>query len=164
MAAWEAGFVSYHAAGRSPQCGQPPQVPGPSLLPFHSLLPPRTPGQTDMVREPWTASPGQSKYDPSSGGVLSRSCLSTYILELIFLCGHTGRALSLLIFSISQGKVAPGKEQSSVWWLPCPACPLRSRWCGTCCLEHHRWQTFHLRCADHSPTVTQGIVIRNLFT
>lgn len=47
MAAWEAGFVSHHAAGRSPQCGQPPQVPGPSLLPSHSLLPPRTPGQTE---------------------------------------------------------------------------------------------------------------------
>lgn len=47
MAAGEAGFVSHHAAGRSPQCGQPPQVPGPSLPPSHSLLPPRTPEQTD---------------------------------------------------------------------------------------------------------------------
>lgn len=42
--------------------------------------------------------------------------------------------------------------------LPCPACPLRSRWCGTCYQEPHRWQTAHLGCADHSPVGTQGIV------
>lgn len=42
---------------------------------------------------------------------MSRSCLSTYILELIFLCGHRSRALSLLIFSVSQGKVGPGKRR-----------------------------------------------------
>lgn len=83
-----------------------------ALLYYHLILYflPGHLGRQIWVREPWTASPGQSKYDPSSGGVLSRSCLSTYILELIFLCGHRGRALSLLIFSISQGKVAPGKR------------------------------------------------------
>lgn len=83
-----------------------------ALLSYHLILYflPRYLGRQIRVREPWTASPGQNKYKPSSGGVLSRSCLSTYILELIFLCGHRGRTLSLLIFSISQGKVGPGKR------------------------------------------------------
>lgn len=83
-----------------------------ALLSYHLILYflPGHLGRHIRVREPWTASPGQSKYKPSSGGVLSRSCLSTYILELLFLCGHRGRALSLLIFSISQGKVGPGKR------------------------------------------------------
>lgn len=44
--------------------------------------------------------------------------------------------------------------------LPCPACPLRSRWSGTCCQEHHRRQTSHLGCADRSPAGTQGTVRR----
>ena len=52
------------------------------------------------------------------------------------------------------------KKSQGFGSLPCPACPLRSRWCGTCCQEHHRRQTSHLGCADRSPAATQGIVRR----
>lgn len=45
--------------------------------------------------------------------------------------------------------------------LPCPACPLTSRWYGTCYQEPHRSQTSHLGCADHSPAGTQSISLRD---
>lgn len=41
--------------------------------------------------------------------------------------------------------------------LPCPVCPLRSRWCGTCCQEHHRRQTFHQGCAGHLPAGKRAV-------
>ena len=115
MAAWEAGFISYHAAGRSPQCGQPPQVPGPSLLPSHSLLPPRTPGQTDMGQGTLDSFPRAEQVWP-----LFRGCLEQKLPVIVYpranlpLWAYRQGPLSLNLFHIS-GQGCTWEKNSQVF-------------------------------------------------
>lgn len=104
MAAGEAGSVPHHAAGRSPQCGQPPPVRVPSLPPSRSLLLPRAPGHRSSHGPSGTSPTTEQVWALLMGQSWSRSCPSTYVLRLIFPRWAQRQDPLSILFSISQGR------------------------------------------------------------